>query len=157
MSSPQDSAQRRVTDRPGQILQVQDWDAAELTHFFFPEGEEVNAAAAAAYYAYYNIFTLLHPVTHFGDYVTSLRINEPRANLILWGSYQSDELVRRACLRGGLSEERGTAPPRSVWSVLSSTPRVIYGIFAGTAGAEGDDAPYLPTRVRSIRVLGTLL
>ena len=88
------------------MLQVTEWgsDGAESTYFFFPEGEEINAAAAETYYGFYNIYTVLHSVSRFGDSVRDLHSAGAgaNANIFLWRSYQSDELVRRARKHGGL-------------------------------------------------------
>ena len=114
MSSSLYSARERFLDRPGQMLQVTEWgsDGAESTYFFFPEGEEINAAAAETYYGFHNIYTELHSVSRFGDSVTDLHAAGAgaNANIFLWRSYQSDELVRRARKHGGLPVAPRTPP-----------------------------------------------
>ena len=88
MSSSLSSARERFLDRPGQMLQVTEWgsDGAESTYFFFPEGEEINAAAAETYYGFYNIYTVLHSVSRFGDSVRDLHAAGAgaSANIFLW-------------------------------------------------------------------------
>ena len=138
---------RLVRPERKQVLHVVGRDGLH-TLFYFPEGEEMNADAARAYYDAHDFSSILHSVANPDDYFRALRDEGHDPTFVLRTSRTAGTLVYAARKWAGLSVY-GMAPgrenlnrPDGLLSWVFAVLAAIYCYMVG--GTKRDDPVFLP-------------
>ena len=117
MTSPL-PAEQRITDRPGQMLNVcgHGPDAASYYLHFYDREEDV-ANKVKVYYEYANCVAISVPVLHFSNYLRALHNHDPNAVLIFPRSRKMEDIVSSTRKLAGRPDEGAVAP--------SNTPLLV--------------------------------